>query len=164
MRVHARMHPHKYVPRRHKNTSVCAQMIYLRANKSSTWRVLFARKYKIHRYADKFGGHFLMFPGLLTNKIKIRRNEYTKEQSRTKKNFAPVFCVFAYLAIPQRNHSLTPSFLTVLPRRRRSIFSPRTINFPVVGSTTPTAPFSAHPLPKIHTFSNIASTPPKQYH
>ena len=55
---------------------------------------------------------------------------------------------------------LTPSFLTVPPWPPRSIFSPRTINFPLLGSTTPTAPFSAHPLPEIHTSINIASTPP----
>jgi len=37
-----------------------------------------------------------MFPELLINKIKIRRYKYAKEQSRTKKNFTPFFCVFAY--------------------------------------------------------------------
>ena len=58
-------------------------------------------------YADKFWGHFVMFPRLFMNKNKICRYEYTKEQARTKK-FPPIICVFAYLSIPQRNHSLTP--------------------------------------------------------
>ena len=55
---------------------------------------------------------------------------------------------------------LTPSFLTVPRWPPRSILSLRTINFPLIRSTTPTAPFSAHPLPEIHTSINIASTPP----
>ena len=47
-----------------------------------------------------------MFPGILFNKTKIGQNGYTKEQSRTKKYFAPAICVFAYLSPSQRNHSL----------------------------------------------------------
>ncbi len=55
---------------------------------------------------------------------------------------------------------LTLSFLPVPRWPRRSILSPRTINFPLIRSTTPTAPFSAYPLPEIHTSINIALTPP----
>ena len=58
---------------------------------------------------------------------------------------------------------LTLSFLTVPRWPPRSILPLRTINFPLRGSTTPTAPFSAHPLLEIHTSINIASTPPQQY-
>ncbi len=47
---------------------------------------------KISRYTDKFCGHFVMFSCLLANKNKIPRYEYTNEQPRTKKNFAPVIC------------------------------------------------------------------------
>jgi hypothetical protein len=64
---------------------------------------------KIFGYADKFCGHFVMFPRLFINKNKIYRYKYAKEQAQTKKNFAPVICVFAYLSIPQRNHSLSAS-------------------------------------------------------
>jgi len=38
-----------------------------------------------------------MCNGLIANKNKIRRYEYANEQPRTKKTFAPVICVFAYL-------------------------------------------------------------------
>jgi hypothetical protein len=50
---------------------------------------------KFSGYADIFWGHFVMFSRLIANKNKIRRYDYAKE-SRTKKNFTPVFCVFAY--------------------------------------------------------------------
>jgi hypothetical protein len=50
-----------------------------------------------------------MFSGLFDNKNKIPRYEYTKEQPRTKKNFAPVICVSAYLSVSKKNHSLRAS-------------------------------------------------------
>jgi len=81
---------------------------------------------KISGYADKFWGHFGIFSGLLSNKNKIRRYEYAKEQSGTKKgkkNFAPVFCVFAYLTIPQRNHSLRPPDPDTVGKLRFSAFT-----------------------------------------
>ena len=58
---------------------------------------LICAQIKFSGYTDKFWGHFVMFTGLIAKKNKIRRYEYAKEQSRTKKTFAPVFCVFAYL-------------------------------------------------------------------
>ena len=62
---------------------------------------------------------------------------------------------------PQYNFvELTLSFLPVPCWPPRSILLLKTINFPLLRSTTPTAPFSAHPLPEIHTSINIASTPP----
>jgi hypothetical protein len=44
---------------------------------------------KISRYAGKLCGHFVMCSGLIANKNKIRRYEYAKEQSRTKKTLHP---------------------------------------------------------------------------
>jgi hypothetical protein len=58
---------------------------------------------------------------------------------------------------------LTISFPTIPPWPLRSSSSPRTINFPLEDDITPTAPFFARPLPKIHTSFDTASTPPKQY-
>ena len=38
--------------------------------------------------------------GFGANKHNFAQNKYMNEQLRTKKNFAPVICVFAYLCIP----------------------------------------------------------------
>ena len=57
---------------------------------------------KIPGYADKFWGHFGIFSGLLSNKNKIRRYKYAKEQSGTKKRKKKLrtrllrICVFDY--------------------------------------------------------------------
>ena len=64
---------------------------------------------------------------------------------------------------PSHLVELTLSFLTVPPWPLRSSSSPRTINFPLADTIAPTAPLFARPLPKIHTSSDTASTPPKRY-
>jgi hypothetical protein len=83
-------HRHKSVPSRHKNILSCTQI-----NLSAQIKPPRGGSYLLRSgYTNKFWGHFVMFSGLLANKNKIPRYEYTKEQPRTKNNFAPIICVF----------------------------------------------------------------------
>jgi hypothetical protein len=63
---------------------------------------LFVRQIKIYEYTNKNWSFFRKYPCIRTfgaKKYNTAQIEYTKEHSRTKKTFAAVICVFAYLRL-----------------------------------------------------------------